>query len=73
MLGARLAAGDAGCATRCVLVRGRPGDSLPTDLRELAGSARVLGYPPGAAGTLVDDYRRATRRARAVVERVFYR
>jgi glutamate-ammonia-ligase adenylyltransferase len=56
-----------------LLVRGRPGDSLPTDLRELSGVARVLGYPPGASGELVDDYRRATRRARAVVERVFYR
>ncbi len=56
-----------------LLVRGRPGDSLPTDLRELTGVARVLGYPPGAEGTLVDDYRRATRRARTVVEQVFYR
>jgi len=56
-----------------LLVRGRPGDTLPTDLRELTGVARVLGYPPGAAGTLVDDYRRAARRARTVVEQVFYR
>ena len=56
-----------------LLVRGRPGDSLPTDLRELSGVAAVLGYPPGASGQLVDDYRRATRRARAVVEGVFYR
>jgi len=56
-----------------LLVRGRPGDNLPTDLRELTGVARVLGYPPGAAGRLVDDYRRATRRARTVVEQVFYR
>ncbi len=56
-----------------LLVRGRPGDTLPSDLRELTGVARVLGYPPGAAGTLVDDYRRATRRARTVVEQVFYR
>jgi glutamate-ammonia-ligase adenylyltransferase len=55
-----------------LLVRGRPGDNLPTDLRELSGSARLLGYPPGAAGTLVDDYRRATRRARTVVDAVFY-
>jgi glutamate-ammonia-ligase adenylyltransferase len=55
-----------------LLVRGRPGDNLPTDLRELSGVARLLGYPPGAAGTLVDDYRRATRRARAVVDAVFY-
>ena len=56
-----------------LLVRGRPGDTLPTDLRELTGVARVLGYPPGAGETLVDDYRRATRRARTVVEQVFYR
>jgi glutamate-ammonia-ligase adenylyltransferase len=55
-----------------LLARGRPGDNLPTDLRELSGSARLLGYPPGAAGTLVDDYRRATRRARTVVDAVFY-
>ncbi|MGZ4593897.1 MAG: bifunctional [glutamine synthetase] adenylyltransferase/[glutamine synthetase]-adenylyl-L-tyrosine phosphorylase [Actinomycetes bacterium] len=56
-----------------LLVRGRPGDSLPSDLRELSGIARLLGYPPGAAGTMVDDYRRATRRARTVVDEVFYR
>jgi glutamate-ammonia-ligase adenylyltransferase len=55
-----------------VLTRGKPGDSLPTDLRELSGVARVLGYPPGAAGTMVDDYRRSTRRARTVVDGVFY-
>jgi glutamate-ammonia-ligase adenylyltransferase len=55
-----------------LLARGRPGDNLPTDLRELSGSARLLGYPPGAAETLVDDYRRATRRARTVVDAVFY-
>jgi [glutamine synthetase] adenylyltransferase / [glutamine synthetase]-adenylyl-L-tyrosine phosphorylase len=46
---------------------------LPTDLRELTGVARVLGYPPGAGGALVDDFRRASRRARTVVEQVFYR
>jgi glutamate-ammonia-ligase adenylyltransferase len=56
-----------------LLVRGRPGDNLPSDLRELSGIARLLGYPPGAAGALVDDYRRATRRARTVVDEVFYR
>jgi glutamate-ammonia-ligase adenylyltransferase len=56
-----------------LLVTGRPGDSLPKYLRELSGVARVLGYPPGASGTLMDDYGRATRRARTVVESVFYR
>ena len=35
--------------------------------------ATALGYPPdGDPGVFLDDYRRATRRARAVVERVFY-
>jgi glutamate-ammonia-ligase adenylyltransferase len=34
--------------------------------------ASVLGYPPGAAQDLVQDYRRAARRARAVMERLFY-
>ena len=47
-------------------------DTLPSDARELAGVARVVGYAPGQTGALVEDYRRATRRARAVVERVFY-
>ena len=34
--------------------------------------ARALGYPAGGdPGEFVDDYRRATRRARKVVDRVF--
>ena len=55
-----------------VLVRGRPASALPAGGRQLAGTARALGYPAGASGEFLDDYRRATRRARAVVERVFY-
>ncbi len=55
-----------------VLVRGRPSDTLPGDTRELAALGHVLGYAPGRTGQLVEDYLRATRRARAVVERVFY-
>ncbi|MFB6892616.1 bifunctional [glutamine synthetase] adenylyltransferase/[glutamine synthetase]-adenylyl-L-tyrosine phosphorylase [Kitasatospora sp. NPDC056327] len=55
-----------------MLVRGRPGDSFPADARELAGVARYLGYGAGHSGELVDDYRRTTRRARSVVERLFY-
>ncbi len=55
-----------------MLVRGRPGDSFPGDARELAGVARYLGYGAGHSGELVDDYRRTTRRARAVVEQLFY-
>ncbi len=55
------------------LVRGRPGDQLPRPGPELVGVARACGYGPDEdAGRFVDDYRRVTRRARGVVERVFY-
>ena len=56
-----------------VLVRGRPGDTLPTRHGELTAVARLLGYPPGdAAQALEQDYRRAARRARTVMEARFY-
>jgi glutamate-ammonia-ligase adenylyltransferase len=55
-----------------MLVRGRAGDSLPTDTRELAAVSRAVGFPAGATGAFVEHYRRTTRRARAVVERVFF-
>jgi [glutamine synthetase] adenylyltransferase / [glutamine synthetase]-adenylyl-L-tyrosine phosphorylase len=56
-----------------MLVRGRASDQLPRHGRELVGVARAMGYPPGRdPGQFLDDYRRATRRARRVVERVFY-
>jgi [glutamine synthetase] adenylyltransferase / [glutamine synthetase]-adenylyl-L-tyrosine phosphorylase len=56
-----------------MLVRGKAGDQLPRSGRELCALAAALGYPAdGDPGVFLDDYRRATRRARAVVERVFY-
>ncbi|WKX69969.1 bifunctional [glutamine synthetase] adenylyltransferase/[glutamine synthetase]-adenylyl-L-tyrosine phosphorylase [Streptomyces sp. XD-27] len=55
-----------------MLVRGRPGDTFPVGSRELAAVGRYLGYEPGHVGEMLDDYRRITRRARAVVERLFY-
>jgi glutamate-ammonia-ligase adenylyltransferase len=56
-----------------MLVKGKPGDQLPRSGRELAAVASALGYPPGGdPGVFLDDYRRTTRRSRAVVERVFY-
>ncbi len=55
-----------------VLVRGRAADSIPVDVRERALISRTLGYPPDGSGDFVDDYRRITRRARLVMERVFY-
>jgi glutamate-ammonia-ligase adenylyltransferase len=53
-------------------VRGRVFDSLPRDPREKAAVAHVCGYRPGESDELVNDYLRVTRRARAVVERVFW-
>jgi len=55
-----------------MLVRGLPSDTLPSDLRGLSGIARYLQYAPGDVGALLEDYRRITRRARGIVERVFY-
>ena len=55
-----------------MLMRGRGSDSLPSDNRELASLAELLGYGSGESSHLLADYRRVTRRARAVVERVFW-
>jgi len=55
-----------------MLVTGRASDVLPAGQPELAGTARLLSYPPDGSQDLVQDWRRAARRARAVMERVFY-
>ncbi|MEU6390309.1 bifunctional [glutamine synthetase] adenylyltransferase/[glutamine synthetase]-adenylyl-L-tyrosine phosphorylase [Streptomyces sp. NPDC046939] len=55
-----------------MLVRGRAGDTFPSDGRELGAVGRYLGYDPGHVGDMLDDYRRITRRARAVMEERFY-
>jgi glutamate-ammonia-ligase adenylyltransferase len=55
-----------------VLVRGRAADVLPARAAELGAVASVLGYPSGTAQDLVQDYRQAARRARGVMEALFY-
>jgi glutamate-ammonia-ligase adenylyltransferase len=55
-----------------MLVTGRASDVLPTAQPDLAATARLLGYPADESQQLVQDWRRAARRARAVMERVFY-
>jgi glutamate-ammonia-ligase adenylyltransferase len=71
-----------------MLVRGRPGDTIPAKHDELTAVARLLGYKPteadpdhpsGAsswsdtpAAALEEDYRRTGRRARLVMDRLFY-
>jgi glutamate-ammonia-ligase adenylyltransferase len=54
------------------LVQGRAGDQLPRDPRTKVATAAVLGYPPGGSDEMLNDYLRITRRARAVVDRVFW-
>jgi [glutamine synthetase] adenylyltransferase / [glutamine synthetase]-adenylyl-L-tyrosine phosphorylase len=55
------------------LVRDKAEDQVPTQGAVLVGVGRAVGYPPDLdPGKVVDDYRRASRRARAVVEEVFY-
>lgn len=56
-----------------MLVRGKSTDQVPTSRRELIAVASLFGYPFGSdPGEFLDFYRRTTRHARAVVERVFY-
>jgi glutamate-ammonia-ligase adenylyltransferase len=54
------------------LLTGTPGDALPTDGAEAERLAQLMGYTLRPVTSLRDDYRRLTRRARSVVERVFY-
>jgi glutamate-ammonia-ligase adenylyltransferase len=55
-----------------MLWKGRASDLPPTNFSDLDGVARLAGYPPASSGRMDDDYQRVTRRARAVVERLFY-
>ncbi len=55
-----------------MLMRGRGSDSLPSDNRELESLAELLGYHAGESSHLLADYRRVTRRARRVVDRIFW-
>jgi len=54
-----------------VLVRGKPADQLPGPGRLLSAVARVAGWPNDDGSEFLDNYMRITRRAKAVVERVF--
>jgi glutamate-ammonia-ligase adenylyltransferase len=55
-----------------MLVRGRQSDILPTASRDQGGIAWLCGYGEGGVGRLIDDYRRAARRASQAVDAVFW-
>src|SRR5690606_23619803 len=65
----------ASCLRNAVVLRpgrtvGTGRDVLPHDHRDLHGLARLLGHPTGP--DLEEDYLRTARRARVVVEEIFY-
>lgn len=56
-----------------MMVSGKPEDQIPRQGRQLMAVARAMGLPPDAdPGLFVDEYRRTTRRARRVVDRLFF-
>lgn len=54
-----------------VLVRGKPTDQLPGPGRQLNAVAVAAGWPNSNGGEFLDNYLRITRRAKAVVRKVF--
>ncbi len=55
-----------------MLVKSSMSDLLPADYTELSAVTYLMGYRSDKAGMLEEDYLRATRRARKVMERIFY-
>ena len=55
-----------------MLVRGRASDMVPMEIHDLRGVAFILGYTVEGTGRMLEDYRRTTRRARKVFDRLFY-
>lgn len=55
-----------------VLVRGKRKDQLPGSGKALAQVAAAAGWAPERANEFLDDYLKKTRRARRVVDRVFW-
>jgi glutamate-ammonia-ligase adenylyltransferase len=54
-----------------VLVRGKPTDQLPGPGRQLNAVAVAAGWDSGDGAEFLDNYLRVTRRAKAVVRKVF--
>ncbi|MBM3670037.1 MAG: bifunctional [glutamine synthetase] adenylyltransferase/[glutamine synthetase]-adenylyl-L-tyrosine phosphorylase [Actinobacteria bacterium] len=55
-----------------MLARGRPSDMVPTDPREAMAVGFILGRGARAGTEMREEYLRVSRRARQVMERVFY-
>lgn len=61
-----------GIRNATMLLRGRASDAIPTDARERAAVADLLGYSKGEASLFIEDWTRSARQARAVMDRVFW-
>ena len=55
-----------------VLWRGRPVESVPTDLRDAEGIGRIMGRPAGEGSALGELWRRVARRSRQATDFNFY-
>lgn len=55
-----------------MLTRGRASDVLPTDSRDLSAVAQHLGWGRSEGTLLLEAWRRAARRARFVVDRLYW-
>jgi len=55
-----------------MLTKGKAADALPTLATDQAKLAQLLTRGESTGGEVIEGYLRVTRRARAVVERVFY-
>jgi len=60
-----------GARNALVLVRGKPVDQLPGPGRQLNAVAVAAGWDTDDGGEFLDNYLRVTRRAKAVVKKVF--
>jgi glutamate-ammonia-ligase adenylyltransferase len=60
-----------GARNALVLVRGKPTDQLPGPGRQLNAVAVAAGWDTDDGGEFLDNYLRVTRRAKAVVRKVF--
>ena len=55
-----------------ILWRGRTVESLPTDVRDVDGMGRIVGFAPGSTDVVPQTYLHTARRARHAMEAVFY-
>ncbi len=61
-----------GIRNAIMLLRGRASDTIPNDPREASAVAQLLGYDKGESSMFLDEYRRRARRARLVMDHIFW-